>query len=403
MNPKRAGWKRASQGDSLVRALLASFAFFLFAAFVCLVLILATGASVTIFAVPPVIVAKKPAEAQGGGSAGVAGAAGGDAGGAAGGSGKENVPFLSDFDLSKPIVGGPERKKQTIEEADFTHGEAVYQMHLAQRNEMMGGSRPKPPFRGWNAGKVRGEGRGRKTKGGDLGGRCGLTEGRGAEAGPSFPSADGMRGRRQQKLARKGEAAWWICNVVKIRRNPHPIIYSIGAVNLDFEDAAARKFKATSFIINPFLEARTKAQIARRAHLRHVSVGVGAANQIEALRKAAPTKEFLTLPTIMKELNHTHIDIMKIDCERCEEAVIPDLLQFFGRQRAPASQIILEIHQTHHVGRTTDVMFALEDLGYRLFQAEPASSCNTCYHLSFVHESFVNPQVPYPPVQSPSA
>ncbi|CAI5504228.1 unnamed protein product [Closterium sp. Naga37s-1] len=374
MNPKRAGWKRASQGDSLVRALLASFAFFLFAAFFCLVLILATGASVTIFAVPPVIVAKKPAEAQGGGSTGGTGAAAGEAGGAAGGSGKENVPFLSDFDLSKPIVGGPERKKQTIEEADFTHGEAVYQMHLAQRNEMMGGSRPKPPFRGWNAGKVKE-----------------------VFLSPMYPC------RRQQKLARKGEAAWWICNVVKIRRNPHPIIYSIGAVNLDFEDAAARKFKATSFIINPFLEARTKAQIARRAHLRHVSVGVGAANQIEALRKAAPTKEFLTLPTIMKELNHTHIDIMKIDCERCEEAVIPDLLQFFGRQQAPASQIILEIHQTHHVGRTTDVMFALEDLGYRLFQAEPASSCNTCYHLSFVHESFVNPQVPYPPMQQLSA
>ncbi|GJP51563.1 hypothetical protein CLOM_g10724 [Closterium sp. NIES-68] len=371
MHPKRgAGFKRVSHGDSLVRALLAALASFLAAAFICVVLILATGASVTIFPVPPVVVAKKAAEAQGGGSAGGAGAAAGEAGGAAaGGSGGANVPFLSDFDLSKPIVGGPETKKQTIDEADFNHGEAVYQMHVAQRSEMMGGSRPKPPYRGWNAGKVKE-----------------------VFLSPMYPC------RRQQKLARRGEAAWWICNVAKIRRNPHPIIYSIGAVSLDFEDVAARKFKATSFIINPFLEARTKAQIAKRGHLRHVSVGVGAANQIEALRKAAPTKEFLTLHTIMKELNHTHIDILKIDCERCEEAVIPDLVQFFGREQAPASQIILEIHQTHHVGRTTEVMFALEDLGYRLFQAEPASSCNTCYHLSFVHEKFVDPQVPYPPV-----
>ena len=49
-----------------------------------------------------------------------------------------------------------------------------------------------------------------------------------------------------------------------------------------------------------------------------------------------------TIPTIMKELGHTHVDIMKIDVEGSEYALLEHMFDTFGCP--PTDQITLEWH-----------------------------------------------------------
>lgn len=352
---------RRTVASTGMHGVFSAFLVFTLAAVAVAAIMLISGVSLVIFPQVPGS-AKKTENAAAAAAAGGSGNVGGNGGG---------FPFLSDFDLSKPIVGGPTKKKLTAEEEDYQQGEAAYQMHLAKRSELMGGRNPTPPYRGWNAGKVKE-----------------------ILLAPTYPC------RRQQRLSKRGDASRWLCNVDKLRRNKHPVVYSIGSVTLEFERAVHRSFRATSFVLNPFLEGPVLQQAQSEPFVSFLPVGVGASGQLKGLRKAAPEKEFSTLHAIMGRLNHTRVDVLKIDCERCEEALIPEMVNVFGRERPPAWQVILDIHQIRHVGRTSAVIFALESMGYRLFQSEPTVTCQTCYHLSFVHEQFVDPRVAYPLVSS---
>ncbi len=77
------------------------------------------------------------------------------------------------------------------------------------------------------------------------------------------------------------------------------------------------------------------------------------------------------LTTIMRELGHDHIDVLKMDIEGGEFAVLKDLLAGSVRPR----QLLVEYHywgqQRGNVPALRESVAALRDAGYRLFARSP--------------------------------
>lgn len=72
------------------------------------------------------------------------------------------------------------------------------------------------------------------------------------------------------------------------------------------------------------------------------------------------------LKTIMNELGHEKIDLLKMDIEGAEYGVIEDLLG----QSLHIRQILVEFHHRHFSGgvqKTRDAIYALNKAGYRIF------------------------------------
>src|SRR5205823_6044417 len=78
------------------------------------------------------------------------------------------------------------------------------------------------------------------------------------------------------------------------------------------------------------------------------------------------------LSTAMRELEHARIDLLKMDVEGAEYAVIQDMLAGGIRPR----QLLVEFHHRFRgVGRraTTRALQALEAAGYRIFHVSPTA------------------------------
>lgn len=77
------------------------------------------------------------------------------------------------------------------------------------------------------------------------------------------------------------------------------------------------------------------------------------------------------LGSIMRELGHTHIDVLKMDVEGAEYGVIRDLVA----ERIPVRQLLVEFH-TRFPGvgaRTTrQAIRTLNDAGWRIFAVSPS-------------------------------
>jgi len=92
------------------------------------------------------------------------------------------------------------------------------------------------------------------------------------------------------------------------------------------------------------------------------------AGEGSAARVEFPVRRLVTL---MSELGHTSLDLLKMDVEGAEYAVLDDLLKGPLRPR----QILLEFHHGMHgipVSRTEQALSALERAGYRIFDAQPS-------------------------------
>ena len=77
------------------------------------------------------------------------------------------------------------------------------------------------------------------------------------------------------------------------------------------------------------------------------------------------------LGTLMDQLGHTHIDLLKMDIEGSEYGVIEDLLQ----ARLDVCQLLVEFHHRFEgvdVGQTRSAIAALGQGGYRIFHVAPS-------------------------------
>eukprot|EP00475_Leptophrys_vorax_P035967 TRINITY_DN5999_c0_g6_i1.p1 TRINITY_DN5999_c0_g6~~TRINITY_DN5999_c0_g6_i1.p1 ORF type:complete len:134 (+),score=6.25 TRINITY_DN5999_c0_g6_i1:34-402(+) len=91
-----------------------------------------------------------------------------------------------------------------------------------------------------------------------------------------------------------------------------------------------------------------------------------------------------------------------MDCEGCESEFIRDL-EKANKGKSPAKltihggtlpfgQFLVEFHQMTAPKTTLRLVYALENLGYRIFHVELNPLAAPCGEISFIHESLVKPR-----------
>ena len=96
--------------------------------------------------------------------------------------------------------------------------------------------------------------------------------------------------------------------------------------------------------------------------------------------QAAHTLPVRRLSSIMEELGHEKIHILKMDIEGAEYGVIRDILSL----PVPASQVLIEFHHRfEHIGvkKTREAIAALNGAGYRIFHVSASGE-----EFSFIHQ-----------------
>ncbi|CAI5462623.1 unnamed protein product [Closterium sp. Yama58-4] len=203
-----------------------------------------------------------------------------------------------------------------------------------------------------------------------------------------------------ERIGQWGDGGKWTC-LLPGAIQKDPVVYSIGSRGrYSFEDSIHKFLRVQPHTFDPFLTPETAASMQNLSSLHFHPIGLSANSSLQNYHKKFPEMQFLTLGGIMDMLNHSYVDVFKIDCEGCEEAVITEIGEANGYTASqlsvhggtlPFGQILVEFHQMHHPQVILPLIYTLERLGYRMFSIEFNQQCLKCCEMSFIHESLVRP------------
>lgn len=173
------------------------------------------------------------------------------------------------------------------------------------------------------------------------------------------------------RLGKLGDGGKWVCDphrIVKKETGDSCLVYSIGSNgNFEFEENVFRHVSSScdihTFDVSDYGQRKnfTIEAVKIGVHFHHWGIG-------ESRRIGSNMKRF---SNIMKELNHQNktIDLMKIDCERCEYAQYRDWLQDWNDMGVLVRQVMLEVHNSD-MPVIDDLFKAFQEAGYVLFHKE---------------------------------
>ncbi|KAL3773790.1 hypothetical protein HJC23_011928 [Cyclotella cryptica] len=188
-----------------------------------------------------------------------------------------------------------------------------------------------------------------------------------------------------------GDGPKFVCGVdflAKKSKNEGCLVYSVGSNNdISFEQAVHSIMGCEIHTFDPYIP---KDKFVGNDIVTFHQWGFGEDNSTQG-----PT--FKSAATVMKELHHTHraIDIFKIDCEGCEFAVMPPLLESISKGIVNVNQLQIEIHRDAVKENTTllEAFFAAADkANLRIFHKERNQwGCMgyLCVEYAFVNEKFL--------------
>ncbi|GJP66900.1 hypothetical protein CLOP_g23778 [Closterium sp. NIES-67] len=206
---------------------------------------------------------------------------------------------------------------------------------------------------------------------------------------------------REQRLGVWGEGGKWVC-MLPTAFQSRPVVYSVGSKeSYSFEEDIAKATGATPLTFDPFISQDAQQRMLALPFLRYFPEGLSGRAKLFKNRKMFSNYTFFTLPELMSTHHTTYIDVLKIDCEGCEIEVIRDLEQAMGGDpkarlvrfggRLPFGQLLVEFHKIHVPKVMLPLIYAIENLGYRIFHMEMNPLCSKCMEVSFIHESLVQP------------
>jgi FkbM family methyltransferase len=164
---------------------------------------------------------------------------------------------------------------------------------------------------------------------------------------------------------------------------PNSIVYSGGVgKNISFEHELVRNFNCTVHLLDPSPTGVATMQLEENRVPQLHFYPVALAGSRGTLRLSPPVSveegswylnnqsgtievSCTDLATLLKENNHPHVDLLKLDIEGAEFAVIGQIV----RQKIPVKQIVVEFHAFLPGIRLTDAIRALLALwsrGYKL-------------------------------------
>jgi len=192
----------------------------------------------------------------------------------------------------------------------------------------------------------------------------------------------------RERIGGFSDGGKWVC---KNQDLTGCIIYSFGSAgNTGFETEMIDKHgcKTFTFDPNPLSDPPVEKGMC------YFKVGLGPTPdgwEVEINRVMYPT---LSLMEIAKALNHSTIDILKMDIEGSEFSVIPYFLKEEGFDQLQISQIMVEIHLTvNHMANATmmkEMFVGLQEHEFYAFHKENNVLCQppeVCAEYAFLHRS----------------
>jgi FkbM family methyltransferase len=171
--------------------------------------------------------------------------------------------------------------------------------------------------------------------------------------------------------------------------SPKDIVYSVGiGTDISFDLQLIKNFGVTVFAFDPTpksIDWLNKQQLP--ANFKVFPVGLASytgeadfylpqnENHVSASMISKQSNDFIRvkvkkLGDIMKELNHTSIDLLKIDIEGAEYDVVDDIIDSGIEIR----QLLIEFHhrfQEYGIKKTRSSIKKLHDAGFALFYVSP--------------------------------
>lgn len=178
-------------------------------------------------------------------------------------------------------------------------------------------------------------------------------------------------------------------NVVPSNINSDSIVYSFGVgTDVSFDEDVIKTFGCKVYAFDPtpkskiFVESETRSEkfifldigianydgIAKfylpqdKDHVSCTTYNRWQYDESETKPIEVPVKR---LKTIMQELDHEHIDLLKMDIESSEYEVIPDIIS----SNLPITQILVEVHHRFEgmdIGKTREMIRCLNSAGYKI-------------------------------------
>ena len=183
----------------------------------------------------------------------------------------------------------------------------------------------------------------------------------------------------KERVGKIGDGGKWLCGVrTWLREKPNCVVYSFGSKGeVSFELGVASKLPNCEIhIFDPTLTHEQKSVVNSVPGAVFHDFGLGGENGvlswgrhlswIQKTKKVYPVK---TLKTIMSELGHPWIDVLKVDIEGGEWKVFEDLLREFAF--VPVGQIQIELHFLGEVQPVLDFFKNVMLKKFRPFSVEP--------------------------------
>lgn len=152
------------------------------------------------------------------------------------------------------------------------------------------------------------------------------------------------------------------------------VVYSFGSAGkFDFEEHVLEM--KPSCEVHTFDPTSTPANI-KNAKIQFHRYGLSSSN---AVRNIGPVK---TLATIMRDLGHTCVDVLKVDVEHSEWPAVAE----WASSRPCFRQLLVEVHGPTRE-KMTAFMGVLESLDMRMISRDANILCASCMEYSFVRYS----------------
>lgn len=105
----------------------------------------------------------------------------------------------------------------------------------------------------------------------------------------------------------------------------------------DFEESLFRELNAFSYTFDPTLKPRDVEFMQSLPFLHFEPLGLAPTG--------GATEEYITLRDMVNVTGRPFIDVLKIDCEGCEYAVLTDLAEVYRKKSPPFKQLCIEFHK----------------------------------------------------------
>jgi FkbM family methyltransferase len=188
----------------------------------------------------------------------------------------------------------------------------------------------------------------------------------------------------KERLGRMGDGGKWICdphvhlNHTKWGSSRNCVVYSLGSSNdFSFENEFLQSYPHCE--MHTFDHTSSPPTPRDNPAINFHNYGVAASTSTDG--------KLHSLRDILQDLNHTEVEVMKVDIEGHEYEVIAELAKGDASPLLNVRQILMEIHEPPlTANQVHDLMEKLHVLGFVIFNKEPntAGCCGDCIEYSFV-------------------